>query len=365
MPERREFDVFSWAFLDVITSGFGAVVLMFVIINSQVTSRADDATRDLRSETTKIEEEVLEGRKNLVRLRNSVKERQDQARVVGATADRMAEILKELQANQAKAEESLARKEAVEKLQADIKQLEEANKALSARVSAPTEGTGQSLRSFVGEGNRQYLTGVRMGGSHVLILVDASASMLGRTYVNVVRFRALPDAEKRRAPKWRQTVDTVDWLTSQIRPGAAVQIYTFNEDAHSVVDGTDGQWIDVRDGKELTKAVDALRKVVPAKGTSLVNAVAAMKALNPAPDNVFLLTDGLPTQGKVAPAGTEMVSSSRRVDYFQQAARDWPRRIPANIMLYPMDGDPDAAGLFWQLAWATGGSMLTPARDWP
>jgi hypothetical protein len=34
-------------------------------------------------------------------------------------------------------------------------------------------------------------------------------------------------------------------------------------------------------------------------------------------------------------------------------------------MLLPMDGDPDAAGYFWELAVASGGSLLTPARDWP
>ena len=39
-------------------------------------------------------------------------------------------------------------------------------------------------------------------------------------------------------------------------------------------------------------------------------------------------------------------------------------RIPsARIVL--SDGDPAAAGLYWQLALATRGSFLTPSRDWP
>ncbi len=54
----------------------------------------------------------------------------------------------------------------------------------------------------MGEGDRQYLTELKMGGKHVLFLVDASASMLGRTYVNVIRYRNMEDSQKIKAPKW-------------------------------------------------------------------------------------------------------------------------------------------------------------------
>ena len=47
------------------------------------------------------------------------------------------------------------------------------------------------------------------------------------------------------------------------------------------------------------------------------------------------------------------------------AVRSIPRRLPVNVMLFPMDGDPEAAGYFWELAVASGGSLLTPSRDWP
>jgi hypothetical protein len=144
-----------------------------------------------------------------------------------------------------------------------------------------------------------------------------------------------------------------------------VQVYAFNEQAHSVVAGTDGQWIDVHDGKDLDPAIAALKKVVPDKGTSLINAFDAVRALNPAPDNVFLLTDGLPTQGKSAPNRPEDVRADRRASYFTQAERTLSRRIPFNILLFPMDGDPEAPGYFWDLAVYTGGALLTPSRDWP
>jgi hypothetical protein len=366
VARKRQFEVFSLSFLDCISCGFGAVVLLFVIINSQVAVRADKASLDLKADTTRLEEEVLEGRKNLVRVKNSVASRQEEREIVAGEARRIMDLLQKLREELAQSEnDTSARKESVEQLKADIKQLEEANKRLAARSAEERPATGERIRTFVGEGNRQYLTGIRMGGQRILILVDASASMLARTYVNVIRFRSMPDERKIRAPKWQQAVKSVDWLTAQIKPGAKVQIYTFNEQAHSVVDGTDGQWIEVRDGTELTRAVNALRKVVPEKGTSLINAFDVVKRLDPQPDNIFLITDGLPTLGEKAPSEPEEVKVERRVNYFTKAARSLPRRTPVNVLLFPMDGDPHAPGYFWELAVASGGSLLTPSRDWP
>jgi hypothetical protein len=362
---RSELNVFSWSFLDAITCGFGAVVLTFVIINAQVADRAKESRADLHSETTRLEEQVLDARKNLVRLRNSLKDDQRDEQVLADEAARLAVMLARMQAEVSKSQgDSVARRESIEQLRADVKQLEESNQRLAARA-AEKANTGQKLRSFTGEGNRQYLTGIRMGGSHVLILLDASASMLGRTYVNVVRFRSMPDARKVRAPKWQQAVRTVDWLTGQMKPGTKVQIYAFNEKARAVVDGTDGRWLDVKDGSELTAAVAAVRKLVPDKGTSLVNAFDVIKTLQPQPDNVFLITDGLPTQGDKAPAQPEDVKEERRVRYMLDATRSLPRRVPVNVLLFPMDGDPNAAGYFWDLAVASGGSFITPSQDWP
>ena len=109
----------------------------------------------------------------------------------------------------------------------------------------------------------------------------------------------------------------------------------------------------------------ALRKVVPEKGTSLFAGFEALRNLKPAPDNIYLLTDGLPTQGKKPPGGTIQVRPDQRASFFNQAMRELPPRVPVNVLLLPMDGDPDAAGFFWHLAMVTRGSFLTPSRDWP
>jgi hypothetical protein len=107
-----------------------------------------------------------------------------------------------------------------------------------------------------------------------------------------------------------------------------------------------------------------MKRVIPRKGTSLYNAVSAVKKMSPAPDNIFLLTDSLPTMGEGKPRAKK-VSAKRRRGLFDQAVRLLPSRVPVNVILYPMEGDPMAASLFWKLAVDTKGSFFCPSGDWP
>jgi hypothetical protein len=258
---------------------------------------------------------------------------------------------------------TLARREHINRLQADLRSLEEDAKRLSA--SLPSEETpGDRVRLHIGDGNRQYLTGLKVGGDRILFMVDTSASMLGSTIVNIIRRRNLPDSEKVRAAKWQQALATVDWLTTQIPRDSSFQIYTFNTNSGAVVSGTAGVWLDGSDRTVLDGAVRDLRSMVPAGGTSLHRAFSKISELRPLPDNVFLLTDGLPTVGQ-NPASASTVSSRQRVRYFNRAVGELPARIPVNVILYPMEGDPMAASAFWKLAMSTQGSFMSIAEDWP
>jgi hypothetical protein len=51
--------------------------------------------------------------------------------------------------------------------------------------------------------------------------------------------------------------------------------------------------------------------------------------------------------------------------HFNRAVRDLPFNVPVNIILYAMEGDPQAAPAYWWLALRTGGSMMAPSEDWP
>ena len=364
--KRRPFHVFSMSFLDIISCGFGAVVLFFVIINAQVRLRADAERVDLLSESTRLEEEVLDGRKDLLQFRgerDQLEERRARAvEELRRLRERLAALLAELAQYERLGTQS---EESIEKLRADVDRLQEMQQDLEARIAATDDGTGRRIRSFTGTGARQYLTGMQMGGQRVLILVDGSASMLGRTYIDVLRFRLMDEELKPLAPKWRQVVNSVDWLTTRLTASQRFQVYLYGEDYRSVLEDSDGQWLSVADGTRVTEAVEALRNHAPQGGTSLHAAVRAIRALDPSPDNVFLLTDGLPTQGASPPRRVGWVDQRGRERHFERAERDLPPRIPINVLFYPLDGDPAATAYYWRMASRSRGSFVSVSRDWP
>ncbi|HKY93269.1 MAG TPA: hypothetical protein VJM11_19615, partial [Nevskiaceae bacterium] len=257
--------------------------------------------------------------------------------------------------------------EGAESGRARVLDMQEELKALEAKIqamrAAAKDDSGDATRSVVGEGRRQYLSGLTVKGSHILLLVDASGSMAADTIVEAVRRRNMDVSAQLAAPKWRRAVAAVDWLTAQVPPSAKFQVYLFNDQVTAAVAGTEGRWLDATDGKELDRAVASLRQTPPAKGTSLARAFAAIAPLNPAPDAVYLVTDGLPTMGKVPQTGT--VSGKQRVRFFDEAVQALPKKVPVHVILLPMEGDPKAGAAFWALAQRTGGTYFTPSKDWP
>jgi len=367
MARRRKLDVFGLSFLDAMTCGFGAVVLFFMVIQGATDDPIPpqpESSVHQRSEVDLLEEEVLDSHEQWVELRNArqaVERRRVEAQ---GLSRRLIETLQEIQRELATHEQqSLAKTEHLNQLQTDLRNLEQDTKRLSA--SLPDEqAPGDRTRAFVGDGDRQYLTGLKVGGERILILVDSSASMLADTLVNVIVRRNLSESKRRRSPKWRQAVATVDWLVTQMPAQSHFQLYRFAETARPMVAGSHGKWLDTGDRKVLEEAVTALRRTAPAGGTNLHQALATIHALKPRPDNVILLVDGLPTQGR-KPSKKGTITGKARLKLFGEALEQLPRGIPVNVILFPMEGDPMAASAYWHLALRARGSFLAPAEDWP
>lgn len=376
MARRREMDLISMSMLDAITCGFGAVILFFMIITANIDLRSDVVQRDRSAEAARLELQVEVGRENLAELREALDE------IVLSLAER--EVAREqLAAEIEKTEEEIRRlladenasEETIELLRAELERLELEKESLAAQ-SETVDSTGNYIRQVQGEGYRQYLTGMSMGGQRILILVDASTSMLDTSFGRVAERRSQGPEAIRASPKWRQVVDSVDWLTAQIPQGTLFQIVAYNREAWSVIEGTDGQWLTANDNVQLDQAVETLRDFVPGScrpgdttggpcgATSLHAAVAAMSSFVPSPDNVYLLTDGLPTMGENYPdrAG---VTGRERMEHFARATRGLPNTIPINVLLYALEGDPQATAAYWALTLETGGSLMAPSEDWP
>jgi hypothetical protein len=364
MARRREFSIFSLSFLDVMSCGFGAIVLFFMIISHRTEVRAETVNKDLLAEVRLLEQEVLDGEEDLVELRNTLAEVDREAVLSEGLSRRVVQNLREREIELARLEkETLARQEHVDRLKADVRTTEEETRRL-ADETAQREERGEDLREFRGEGDRQYLTGLKLGGKRILILVDSSASMLDETIVNVIRRRNMQLEAKLNARKWQRAVATVDWLTAQIPAGSQFQIYSYNVAPTALIAGSGNRWLSAEDGGQLDEAMQRLRETAPEDGTSLQNALAVIKQLKPAPDNIYLLADGLPTQGEER-GRRSTVSGKDRMKHFERAIKELPSGIPVNVILFPMEGDPAAAGAYWQLALDSGGSFLSPSKDWP
>ncbi len=334
---RRKFDIFSLSFLDAICCGFGSAVLIFMLITAQGGSHVRKVTEAERSEVLKVDERLRRAQEDFALL---------EARA-GELGSRRA----------ADARESA-------RLVAALESARTSPGSPAGDSAVPGRAGGGAVRPFPGSGDRMYLTGLNVRGARVLVLIDVSTSMLDATLVNILRMRNMSDEQKRRSAKWRQALAIADWIAAQLPPGSEFQMYAFNAAADALVEGSDGRWLKVG-APTLGRALAHLGRIVPGGGTSLDNAFAVASVLKPAPDQLIILTDGLPTQGAKRPAAPRLVGGDERLRLFEHAVSTLPHGVPVNVILLPMEGDPDAAGAFWQLARTTAGSFMAPSRDWP
>jgi hypothetical protein len=360
---RRQLTPFSLSFLDIMSCGFGAAVLLFLIIKHNIDSDIPNlqiiTTPDLQSEVSLLEEEIRLGKENLIQVKNTIEEIKQQIVITEGLARKITEEIDTLSGQQ-DALLAASDNNELDSLKADLLKLEQQKKDLEQKL----DETGEASRKFVGDGDRAYVSGLKMNGKRLLILVDSSASMLDETIVNILRRRNMSEDRKRNAPKWQHAIKIVEWLGAKFPLDSQFQIYHFNTETDALIANTKGKWLNVRDKAKLDDAFNTLGSLIPVNGTNLEKAFIAANQLNPKPDNIYLITDGLPTQGLKSSRKTT-ISGKDRLKLFSKAVEKLPGRTPVNIILTPIEGDPYAAIAYWRLSRATQGSFMSPSRDWP
>lgn len=352
MAKKRRNIAFSLSFLDIMACGFGAVTLLFLILRHNATEVVTPDPR-LATEVELLQDDIRQAEESKTELLNSLEQLQLELVKAQGASDRVLTDLEEIERSiQSDPKDDIA------KLRRQVEQLEEQTAEMEEL------DFGDKVREFLGDGNRQYLTGLKLGGERVIILVDGSASMLADTVVNALRRRNMSDEDKKKSPKWQWTLRTVEWLLAQLPPSSRFQVYIFNTETQPALVGSEGEWLDAADSLVLEQVVEGIRQYSPGNGTSLINAINSINDFEDQPDNMFILTDGLPTQG-AAPPKKYMVSGQQRRSFFAKALASLPGGMPVNTILFPMEGDPEAAALFWQLGVNSQGAFIAPSRDWP
>jgi hypothetical protein len=350
--KRRDFEVFSLSFLDCICCGFGAVLLIFLLTiskKSEVDKADVDAARD---QLTKVRSEIKTNQQELDQLAEmlaaaqlelqdiNAKNNEDQLKV----SDRKRELLLMLQ-------QIGAMKDALHTL-------------LGEKKALPTEEIAPPV-PIPNPDRRQYLTGVKLQGEFVVFLVRTSGSMLDDTIDAAAARLEDSDEKKRQAPKWRRTIAALQWMLASLGPETHFQILFFNDETTPIIPTRGEEWFTTTDRKTMSEVIKRLDEVVPKGPANLERAFTAVRFLPRLPDSIVLVTDGLPTRSDSLPMEGE-VDEGHRIRFFEIATKQLPPRIPVSTILFPMlTGDPGAPGLYWELANATRGALVSPSKSWP
>lgn len=347
MSKRRRnrfLNPFGLAFLDVMSCGLGAAVLLFLIIDHNLTelaqaSESGEGDLQLLEQSIQEQEELIAGHQRQVQQLRRELQTLAQQRVAAITTQA------ELRAQQPKASDT-ARLE--KKLHEQKQKLQEAKKS-------------QQLMEKEGEGQRQYVAGFRVEGRRILILLDRSASMQDARIATIIRNKFLPVKYQIESYKWRWARSIFEWVLAHLPREAQYQVWGFSTTAAPAL--SKSGWLQAKDEKRMEEVISEVQRWVPSGGTRLDTTLAKVLQIKPRPDAVYLITDGLPTQGKTW-FKRNRVSPAKRMEFFQEATE----RIaspPFNVVLLPLEGDPAAAGAYWGFAMQTDGQFLAPAEDWP
>jgi hypothetical protein len=348
--KRRETEVFSLAFLDCICCGFGAVLLIFILTVSQQKSRDSESLDEVKDRVQRLAANVKASQAEISQLEQLLSASQAQ--------------LDQLKTRQAGEQVNLTnrQKELLLLLQQTGALKDALDKLLGEKKNLPTEDV-QPL-PIPNEDRRQYLTGVKFEGTHVLFLVRVSGSMLGDTINDAITLLEEPEYKRRESAKWQRVVKSLEWMLANLGPEANFQILLFNDETTPLLPAKGDAWIARSDKQGLQDILTRLHTVVPGGSANLERAFTHVRYMETLPDSIILLTDGLPTTSDSSPNNGDTDDASR-IQYLRHAVRQLPPRIPVSTILYPLDGDPGTAALFWELAIDTRGALVSPSASWP
>ena len=347
MAVKRKAESTTLAFLDIISCGLGAVILIFLIIKHNV-DIGSEQTEDLQSQLASLVEQT----KDLDEQTASLRQQNSDVEQAGKSMeDKLVDARGELA--------SLSR---------DNASKEEQNKIVEGKVEEIEVATPVDPIDLKGTGQANYIIGMKVEGPRVAILIDHSTSMTYPTLQQAVLAKFDTETQRRNAPKWQRTLRVAKWLMARIPTQSQFAFIGFNDKAGMLSPGP--SWSAAASQGDLNSTVQNISAVSPTGGTNLELGLQMALNMNPKPTNIYIVTDGLPTQGSASCANKKSITPRCRNILLSKISKDlsqvFPRgEVPINIILLPMTGDPEALAQYWGWANATKGLVLSPSGKWP
>lgn len=353
MRKRRKSEGFNLAFLDIMSCGLGAVVLVFMLVKHNV-GNVPIETDLLTADVQRLELQHEELQQTLLTLKN--------------ISQSEAEKVAKLRAKLALLEQSLSQKEL--SLEQKKAQLAALKKDISTRPIAQKEDLIEDDRG----GEENYLMGLKVEGRRIAVLLDSSASMTDEALLEIIKRKNGSAAQKKSGPKWLRARKTVRWLLARAPKTSEIAVISYNASVKALASNN---WTRVDTPATLQTLYRELDGIVPEGATNLQKGLQTVAELGAT--DLYLITDGLPTVGESRYASlnpfascssllgkSSTISGECRVKLFRQSIKDSsPQGLKVNVILMPIEGDPDAVNEYWAWAAQSGGLVISPAVNWP
>ncbi len=353
MRARRKLEGLNLAFLDIMSCGLGAVILVFMLVKHQVNDSPvehDNLEHDIQ-QIESIKQDVMQTLADVeAQLSDTAIQQTDKQRLVEDIRSAMDNRLNDIE----------KKTQEIEILKSDIKNIE---------VNKP-----EDLIEIKQQNEEDYLLGLKVEGPKIAILLDNSGSMTHEKLIDIIKTKNSATQDKQQADKWLRTKKIVAWLLARLPRQSDVVLVSFNEKSRTL--GKQG-WTAANDRAGLQAILADLAPLVPEGATNLQLGLQTVQKY--APSNLYLITDGLPTTGESnykslnpfsscssLSGNAKKISGACRIRLFQQTiAESTVKNAQINIILLPIEGDPDAINQYWQWSARTGGLVISPAANWP
>ena len=357
MKNRRKSGGLNLAFIDVMSCGLGAVVLVFMLVKHN-TSDSVIETDFLKNDIEQLQEkkEVL-----AVTLQELIADYSNDSQQIKSIQKRIADyknLLSNKDSNINLIKENLAQ------LKKDIKDTKVEKK--------------KDIIKIENKGEENYILGLKVEGRKIIILLDSSASMTNEKLIDIIKIKNGSKLEKLKAKKWLRAKKTVSWLLARLPKNSEVIVVAYNDGIHFL---GGSNWISRESDENIQSILTDLNMLVPEGSTNLQKGLRSISNLRST--NLYLITDGLPTTGEsrfrsLNPFSgcssllgkSNKISGECRIQLFQHSVYEsMPPGVvgtpKVNVILLPIEGDPDAVNEYWAWSSATGGLVISPASNWP
>ena len=362
---------FSLSFLDLLSCGLGAAILLLLVVKHGSTDVPIDTEAYVASQAKRLQNELderLQEKSGLeAQLASAVELIESAAAKKTALATAQDDVLADLRRQLANLSDAQDR-------------LQSASEELQALQAIPNEEPEPKT------GPTGHLGGLYVSDSQLVVLLDRSASMLDRSLVEIIRLRLASKSTRQSVEKWSTARKAAEWAFNRVKDKQQFQLLTFSDsildiNGNAVDPSKPLSWLSKgTPGSELQNVRTMLNTVDANGPTNLEQAFEAISTLRPSPKQVLLITDGLPTVpenvslGRIrgcptARSGQVPILSPRcRRNIFERSVRTFRsklRNTSISVVLLPLEGDAQAMYSYWGLTAGSGGRVLTPAEGWP